>query len=302
MQSPGPHTAGGDWIVARRSTLFSACARAARGPAHLWERRDLLLTCVARELRARFRGSVLGFAWPLLQPLALFAVYGFVFTQLLGLRLPGAESGAYGVYLLSGALVWSGFSEGLTRAATSVVEGRNLVQKLAFPAEVLPCVPVVGAGVTQLFGVAVFVLAGALSGIAPWAGSALVWLPALVLVQLCLTHGLGLACAALHVGLRDTAPLLTVVLTVLMFVTPVFWLPSAAALPELERWMPLVEANPLHHLLAAWRGVLLAGRPEDVFHMPVGAHLAALLPWALGAYALGRVAFARFEERFADEV
>jgi ABC-type polysaccharide/polyol phosphate export permease len=302
MLHPGPQSAGDDWIVACPSSLRAAAARAAAGPSLLWARRDLLLTCLGRELRARFQGSVLGWVWPLLQPLALFAVYGFLFTQLLGLRLPGAGGAAYGVYLLSGALVWSGFAEGLTRATTSVVDGRNLVQKLAFPAEVLPAVPVLAALVSQAFGVAVFVASGAATGVAPWPGAALAWLPALVLAQLCLTHGAGLACAALHVGLRDTAPLLTMLLTVLMFVTPVFWLPSAAALPALERWLPLVEANPLHHLLAAWRGVLLAGRPEELFHTPVAPHVLALLPWALGAYALGRLAFARNEERFADEV
>ena len=108
--------------------------------------------------------------------------------------------------------------------------------------------------------------------------------------------------SAVHVYLRDTREVVTSLLTIGMFATPVFWVPSPAVVPGIERWMPWIEANPLHQLCYAWRTILLAGQPAEVFPHTVGTAVLALVPWALGMLVLGRLVFARLQDTLRDEV
>jgi len=273
-------------------------------PARLLAHRDFVVTCVGRDLRSRFRGSALGFVWPLLQPLCVFAVYGFLFAELLGLRMPGTEAtgAAYGVYLFTGALVWSAVAEGITRATTCVQDHRNLVQKLSFPSELLPLHPVLASAITLLFGVAAYVLLTLATGIWPVPGPELAWVPLLIATQLLFTYGVAMFVAAANVLSRDTEHAVAVLLTLAMFATPVFWVPSVEALPALERWMPFVDANPLHHLLQAWRGVLMGGEPAACFTSTTFTALARFVPWSVASFLCGSAVFALTERRFPDEV
>lgn len=296
--TPGP------WVGPLRPSLAGCVRRVLLLPSRIFAHRDFVVTCVGRDLRARFRGSTLGFLWPLLQPLCIFAVYGFLFAELLGLRMPGtAASGtAYGVYLFTGALVWSSIAEAITRATTCVKESRNLVQKLSFPCELLPLNPVLSSAVTLGFGVAAYVLLTLVTGIWTAPGVDLLWIPALLAAQLAFTYGVAMFVAAANVIARDTEHAVAVLLTLAMFATPVFWVPSIEALPALERWMPLVDANPLHHLLQAWRGVLMGGEPAACFTSTPAEALSRFVPWSVFAFLLGSSVFALAERRFPDEV
>jgi len=260
---------------------------------------------LGRDLSGRFRGTTLGWLWPLVQPALLFIVYGFVFAQLLGLRMPGAsaELGAsYGLYLFSGALVWSAFAESLTRATTSLVDGRHLIGKLTFPSEVLPLTPVLGGAVTLVFGASVTLAVTALTGLHPLPGTAIAWLPVLLVLGALFTYGVALLCAAAHIHLRDTRELLTCLLTVLMFATPIFWVPSTEVLPSIGPWLGWIEASPLYLLVTGWRGVLMAGQPAEVVGLSVAECCARLLPWSMACAVVGRAAFAALQHGFADEV
>ncbi|MCP3919633.1 MAG: ABC transporter permease [bacterium] len=279
--------------------------RAMRGaPGRLWRSRDLVWTFVARDLGARLRGTALGPLWPLIHPLALFAAYGFVFSTLLGIRMPGtaAELGhAYGVYLFTGTLVWAAFSEATSRAATSIVDHRHLVQRTAFPGEVLPFEIVLSTTVTQLIAVLAFVLACVLTPLWPAPGASLVWLPAILVLQVTFTSGLALGLAALHVVRRDVAQIWSVVLTFFMFATPLFWVASSDVLPGIETWLPWIEWNPLHHLLRAWRAVLMGGAPVGLFTESPAPALLAFAPFAVAALVAGLGLFCGLERRFTDE-
>lgn len=273
--------------------------------ARLVRHRDLILTGVARELSARFRSSLLGFLWPLITPLFLFGVYYFIFTRFLGLRLPNASADAapgLGVYMFTGTLVWTAFAESLSRAAGTIVDHRGLIQRTAFPAEILPLHCVLVSLVTMSLGVVVFVLVAGLTPVWTMPGAALAWVPLILLLQVVMTYGLACFVAAANVFLRDTQPLLALCLCVWMFATPVFWVPSTAILPGIGEWLPWIEMNPLHHLLYAWRAVLMSSQPAVCFPHPIQASIAPLALSAGAFFIAGYGAFAAAQHRFSDEV
>jgi ABC-type polysaccharide/polyol phosphate export permease len=294
------------WVVAGRPGAAELWARFCSWPGLLWSRRDLVVTSVRRDLAARFRGTLLGCAWVIAQPLLLFGIYAFIFTQLLGVRLGAGDAappGTLGVYMFTGTLVWSAVAEALSRSTTCVLDNRNLVQKVRFPAQLLPVQVGLSSLVTFLAGIAAFVLFTLCSSVWEVPGPRL-WLlaPLLLLLQFAFTTGLGLALAAAQVSLRDTQPLVGVALTVGMFLTPIFWVPSAELLPGLEPWLPLVEANPLHHLVYLWRDLLMSHEPALVFGGSFGSSLAVLGAWSCGLFCCGSWVFLRVERHFADEV
>jgi ABC-type polysaccharide/polyol phosphate export permease len=245
--------------------------------------------------------------WPFLQPLCLFAIYGLLFGSVLGVHMPLAgEWGlsldwGYGLWLWTGALVWASFSECLPRAVTCIVDQRGLVRKLVFPCEVLPLEIVLSSLLTLAIGLIAYLAASSvLLGLRP--SAELLWLPVIVLVQAVWMWGLALFCAAMQVWLRDTQHVVGILLSLAMFATPVFWIPAPEVLPGIAPWMGFVHANPLHHLLNAWRGVLLPDAPASCFTTTVVGSLAVLVPWALGTFLVGYATFAAGQDTFADEV
>src|ERR671911_1866753 len=111
-----------------------------RNLATLFRYRGLIGSLVARELKARYRGSVLGFFWSFINPLLLLAIYSFIFTTIMPNRAEGLQP--YALFLLCGILPWNWFSTSLTEASGSLIAGGNLIKKVLFPAEVLPIVSV----------------------------------------------------------------------------------------------------------------------------------------------------------------
>ena len=289
------------WVEPPSLRTPALVSRVLATPLRLWSVRDLAAASLARELRGRVAGTVLGPLWPLAQPLTLLVVYGFVFTTLLAQRLPGADGGtAWGAYMLVGTLAWTGLAESLTRSTSALVEGRELVRKLAYPIELLPLVPALASIVLLTAGAVMVVALGWATGLIPispglWA------LPLLAGLQAAFAVGLGWALAGLNACLRDVGQLLPLVLTAAMLATPVFWVASAELVPGLAPFLPYVEASPLTHVVDGWRAVLLGGLEGVPAPAPTEA-LAALAPWSCGALLLGRLVLARLEPLVLDEV
>lgn len=305
---PAPHidsaptVALGDWVSARPPHFGAAPARVAGLPRRLYEQRALIASFVRRDLHARIAGTLLGRLWPIVHPLALFGVYWFVFTRLLGVRASATAdgTGSLAAYMFVGVLVWSSFADGLNRCAHVVVEHGPLLRKVAFPAEILPFNVVLVGLVPQLLGAIAFVaIRGAMGELHL---AALAWLPLVVAVQLLLSYGLGLIVASSQVFMRDTAHVLALALTLAMFATPVFWVPDPSALPGVAPWLAYIDANPLHHLLCAWRATLNAGGANAGPATSTLTSLAHVAAWGVVAIVCGERIFARAQRRFADEV
>src|SRR5215217_7936912 len=165
--------------------------------ARLLRYRGLIQSLVARELKARYRGSVLGFFWSFINPLLLLLVYSFVFTFVMkDAKDPRIEP--YALFLFCGILPWTWFASSLNESAGVLISGGNLIKKVLFPAEVLPIVTAVANMVHFFLGLPI--LAAFLAYYrAPVTIGELAWFPVIVLVQLLFTLGLALLVSALTV-------------------------------------------------------------------------------------------------------
>jgi lipopolysaccharide transport system permease protein len=251
----------------------------------------LIRSLVARELRARYRGSVLGFFWSFVNPLLQLLIFNFVFTSL----VPGVhegEAGPYALFLFCGLLPWTWFNASLVEAASVLIAGGNLIRKVLFPAEILPIVTVIAALVH--FGFGLIILAAFLIVYqVPIAPINLLWFPVIVAAQLAFTLGLALFLSAITVHFRDVRDLLANLLLVLFWATPIVY--SLDLVPERVR--PLLALNPLAHLIRAYRDVLTVDEPF--------AHGARLLVIAFASVLVlcaGYFVFDRLRDTLAEEV
>jgi lipopolysaccharide transport system permease protein len=217
--------------------------------------RALIQSLVVRDLKARYRGSVLGFLWSFVNPLLLLLVYTFVFVVMPGTRVAiQKDLPNYQVFMFCGLLPWAWFSSSLLEATTVLVAGGNLIRKVLFPAEVLPLVTVIAGlvnfclGLPILFG---FILYFGVPVVWP----DLLWLPVIVAVQLMLTLGLALLLSVLTVHFRDLRDLLANVLTLWFFATPILYpLKNVAAFSGTVHNIMML--NPFLHLAVAYQQVL----------------------------------------------
>ena len=247
--------------------------------------RTLIMTLVLRELRARYRGSFLGFLWSFLNPLLLMLVYVLVFSVYL--RVPQAN---YAVFLFAGLLPWLWFSSSLGHATGVIVGGGALVKRVLFPAEVLPLVSVLSNMVNFLLSLPLLFLFLLLFGIpvTPWAA----FLPLLLALQLLLTVGLALPLAALNVHLRDVEQILGNLLILWFFLSPVLY--PASTVPASFR--PLYFLNPLAGLIQGYRDILFDGRPPQWPQLAFVALVALVTLWG------GLRIFDRLRDTLAEEV
>ena len=296
---------GQGWVTAQAPKAVEIARRIAGFGGLCVAHRDLIRTSVRRELQARFTGTALGWLWPLLQPLLLFLVYYFIFTKLLGFKfkdnLPPGQESAFGIFMFVGVVIWGAFAESVTRGCGAIVENGNLIKKLAFPSEVLPLNVVLVSLVTMLFAVAMFIVGTLVTPIWMPPGPMLAWIPVLVLIQGLFMLGFALLISALQVFLRDTMQVMTVVTTVWMFLTPIFWTPELVGEP-IEPYLWAVEANPFFHLVYAWRVVLMSSQPELAFQHDFGTSVLTFSAWAVGVFIVGYAFFILCQRRFADEV
>jgi lipopolysaccharide transport system permease protein len=253
---------------------------------NLFRYRGLIQSLVVRELKARYRGSVLGFFWSFINPLLLLLVYTFVFTIILPNDVKGLQP--YALFMFCGLLPWNWFSSSLTEASGSLIAGGNLIKKVLFPAEVLPVVTVVANLVQFLFGLPILLVFLVWKGRLGW--SALL-LPLPLVIQLVFTLGLALFVSALTVHFRDVQNILSHVLHLWFFATPVLY-----AYPASGPMHALLRLNPMTHVIVAYQEALFFGE----FHHWRGLALAALA--AVLAFALGSFLFERLRDTLAEEV
>ena len=255
------------------------------------QRLRLWLTLVRRELEAQYRGSVLGNAWPLLNQLSQLLIYTFIFSIILKSR-PGIESlgdstMGYGLWLFCGLLPWIAFTNGFSRAATTVIRQPNLVKKVVFPLGLLPLVDPGVAMVESIFGTLVLLAATAIAGVSL---EGAIWLPLLWLPQFLLTAGLAYLLAGLTVYLRDIPQIVGVSLNLWFYLTPIVY--PLTLIPEPWRGL-LLKVNPMAQLVELYRTALFEQDLLGGLWLQFSA-IAIVLFW------LGRRCFRRLQSGFAD--
>ena len=247
--------------------------------------RDLLVTLVGRDMKLRYKRSVLGIAWSLLTPLAQLAVFYVTFDVLLPLNVPNYLS-----FLFTGVLVWNWFQVSLYQATSTIVDNRELIKKPGFPTAILPVVTVASYLVHFLFALPilfVFLL---------WGGvgltSAMLALPVVITIQFILTLSVAYFTATFYVTFRDTQHLLGVALNLLFFLTPIFY--KSSDLPV--QYQALYRLNPMVHLMEAYRSILLSGTAPEAMGL-----LLLILP-ALALLYIGYHVFKKASDHFVDEL
>jgi lipopolysaccharide transport system permease protein len=276
----------------RTARLLQAAVRAWIYPFRLiWRQRSMIRTMTRRDILARYRGSMGGLFWTLLNPLLLMATYFFVFGIVLQSRFGEDPSRAgFALYFLAGMLPWMAVSEAVGRSALLLLEHRNFIKKLVFPVETLPVTLAVSGLVTELMAFGVFlVFLFVARGELP--GSAL-WLPAVVAPQLLMTAGLCWFIAAAGVFVRDLSQITAFALTLVFFLTPICY--PEASLPR--EAASLLNKNPMAALVRAYRAILLDG------HAPAWGAMWKLWLVSLAMFVIGHAWFYKLRRSFADVI
>ncbi len=253
----------------------------------VWQYRDLLFTLAGRDVKLRYRQTVLGAAWVVLQPLLTAGIFSVVFGRVAKLPSDGLP---YFLFSYAGLLAWNAFSGTLGKASTVLLGNANLVSKIYFPRLILPLSTVFSTLLD--FGVALVMMAVlmVIFGVVPHIGILL--LPVWLLLILMTAIGLGLFTSALAVSYRDVQYILPVLIQFGLYATPVAYAVSAVP-QDLRPWYFL---NPLSGLLEAFRWSLLG-----VGSLPIGYVLYSAA-MAIGLFFIGLFAFRRMERRFADVI
>ncbi|PYQ48908.1 MAG: hypothetical protein DMF78_20025 [Acidobacteria bacterium] len=250
--------------------------------------RMLIQSLVGRELKARYRGSILGFFWSFVNPLLQLLTYGLVFVVI----LPGRhdpEMEPYLLFFFCGILPWTWFNSSLLEASGVLISGGSLIKKVMFPAEVLPVVTVLTNLAHFVLGLPILLLCLVVYGrLSP---SALL-LPLPLAIQLLLTVGFALLLSALTVHFRDLQNILSHLLHLWFFASPVLYYYGART--GLAR--ALLRVNPMSHLLVSYQQMLFEG------HFDHWRGLAATAVVAVVVFAVGTFLFDRLRDTLAEEV
>lgn len=254
----------------------------------VWRYRGFIGGSVKREFQIKYRNSLLGAAWTILNPLSMILVYTMIFSQVMGTRLPGISGTfAYSIYLCAGVLTWGLFAEITTRSQTVFIENASLIKKLQFPRLCLPVIVVLNAGVNFAIIFGLFTAFLALSSNFPgWAYFAI--FPVL-LVQVIFAIGLGMILGVLNVFFRDVGQFFTILLQFWFWFTPVVY--PVAALPESVRvWLAW---NPMAGVIGAYQTILVRAEVPD---------WTTLLPAALLGLAFCALGLQLFRKRAGEMV
>lgn len=244
---------------------------------------------VRRDLAQRYRATLMGMLWALLNPLLTLVLYTYVFSVVLKVKFGAdASTASFAIYLFCGMLPWLAFSEGLARSASVVVENVNLVKKVVFPLEILPLNVALSAIVTQAIGLGILIPAVLLRGIQPTWHWAL--LPLLLVPQLLWTVGLGWVVSSLGVYVRDVGQAIGLVLMAWMFLTPIYY--PEAMIPA--QYQAITVLNPLAVIIGAHRSLMLEG------HLPALGPLALQILAGILVCGAGYAWFAKTKKGFAD--
>ncbi len=247
--------------------------------------RELLIELVRRDLRVRYRRSVLGVAWSLVQPLAMMAVMYVAFSELFRFQIDN-----YPVYALTGLLFWNFFSQSVVHAMNSLRAQAGLLLRLPVPRFAFPVAAVIGGLIH--FVLALIPLLVLVWGTGhPFRPSWMFLTVSLVLAAL-FTIGVGLLLAPLAVRFHDVAELVQVLLGIVFFLTPIMY--PMAIVPD--RWTWLVRYNPLRSVLEVVRDPIYYGKVPPLAHITVAAFLAGF------AFLMGLALFRRLEPRLGEDL
>jgi homopolymeric O-antigen transport system permease protein len=259
----------------------------------LWTYRELLYFLIWRDVKVRYKQTVLGAAWAILQPLMTMLVFTIFFGRLAKV---GSDGLPYPIFSYAGLLPWTFFAQGLSQSSASLVSSSNLLKKIYFPRLVIPISAVLGGLID--FAIAFAVLIGMMAYYGIWPSASVVFLPLLLLLVIGTTLGAGMWLSALNVEYRDVRYVVPFFVQLWLFVTPVIYPASKVAAKLRELGLPawLYGLNPMVSAVEGFRCALLGTPPQP------GSILLASTTVTILLLVSGTFYLRRMERTFADVV
>lgn len=257
------------------------------GLGELWRHRELLYFLVWRDIKVRYKQTVLGISWAVLQPLMTMLIFTLIFSRVGKIPSDGVP---YPIFSFAALVPWTLFSRGVALSSASVLSSQSLLKKVYFPRLVLPISAILASMVDFVLSFGILIILMLIYGVLPTAQ--ILWLPALVLLAFVTALGAGLWLSALNVIFRDVRYAVPFMLQLLLFATPIAY--PSSELPE--PWRGLVALNPLSGVVEGFRWALLGVDTQPGPLIALSATIALLLCFS------GLLFFRRAERRFADVV
>ena len=252
----------------------------------IYEYRLMIYSLVKRDLRGKYKGSVLGFMWTFVNPLLQLLVYNMVFSIIMK-----AGVDKFYLYLFVGLIPWLFFSAAITGGSTCIIAQKDLIKKIRFPREIIPISFVTSQFVNMLLSFIVVIIVSVVSGVRPTVGG-LLCLPVIMLVEYLMALGIALISSSLTVYFRDLEHILAIIAMAWLYAKPICY-PEEMVPAE---YLPIYRLNPVTPIVNAYRDVLYWGRTPDLRTLL----LAVLI--GLVTVVLGILIFGKLQRRFAEEL
>lgn len=255
----------------------------------IYEYRQMISSMVRKDLRGRYKGSVLGFLWTFINPLLQLVVYSFVFSVVMKARVE--EGPGFYLFLFVGLIPWIFFSAALTGGSVSIIQQKDLVKKIYFPREVIPIAYVTSSFVNMLLSFIVVFIVALFAGVR-FNPIGILCLPVIMFVEYLMCIGIAFVTSAVTVYFRDLEHILGIVAMAWMYLTPIVY-PEDYCPERLQKYLHL---NPMTSVVAAYRDVIYYGRIPRLETLGEAALLGAI------TLAVGVVVFSKLKKHFAEEM
>jgi lipopolysaccharide transport system permease protein len=254
--------------------------------SELWKFRLLVWALVVRQLRSRYRGSVLGYLWSFLNPLMMIVIYSLVFQSYV--RFDHVQN--YSLFLLAGLLPWIWFSSGILESTSAIVAGGHLITKAMFPPQVLPVVSILTNGIHFLLALPVLLVALVVTGTQfHWT---IIFLPLFVFIQLIFMTGISLGTSALNVRFRDVQHIIGHIMSLWFFLCPIVY--PRENIPNAFAWTVLF--NPIAVIVDGYHRIFLLGVPPELIEVICAISLSFIF------LIIGIIIFEGTREEFSELV
>lgn len=247
--------------------------------------REMLKNMVSKELRARYKGSVLGFLWTFLNPLLMLVVYATIFSMVLRIKMEH-----YAMFLFVGLLPWNFFQGSLQMGASSIISNANLIKKIYFPREILPVALTVSNLFNFIFSLAILIPALFLFGVPLTVN--ILFFPVILFFHFLFVLGMVLVVSAATVYLRDLVHVISILLMAWFYVTPIIF--PLELIPQKYQW--ILQINPMTPVILAYQNIFFRGKLPDTGGMIYFTIL------SLVVFLIGMAVFRRLKRNFAEQV
>lgn len=245
-----------------------------------------LLKCLTeRELKSRYRGSVLGFFWSFLNPLLYMAVLSIIFGFIVKLKIEN-----YPMFILSGLLPWIFFSTSLTQATNSIVANTSLINKVYLPKELFPFSLILNNLVNFIFSIICLFILLVIFGIKLNLVIILFFLPVITFILTIFCTGICLLFACTNVFFRDLTHLVSIILTLWFYISPIFY--SMKMVPQ--KYLSIYLLNPMATIISIYRDVLLYAKIPEMNHLLVALAISVLI------FVFGYIVFIKYDDLYAE--